>query len=150
MSKRVGRSTAALVGAMVALSVMAAPASASSRLVTTLSPSNEVPPNGSAASGDFNGRFTPYRGKVCYTLTFANLSAAATAAHVHHAPAGVNGPVVIPLTVPQATSGSVHQCMTGIDPALLKDIGHNPDQYYVNVHSSTFPGGEIRGQLAHI
>jgi hypothetical protein len=35
------------------------------------------------------------------------------------------------------------------DAALLAAIEDTPRDYYVNVHTPTFPGGEIRGQLTH-
>ena len=42
---------------------------------------------------------------------------------------------------------SASGCTTGVDPALVKDIRKNPENYYVNVHSSVFQPGAIRGQL---
>ena len=39
--------------------------------------------------------------------------------------------------------------MTGnFDPAILADIAAHPENYYVNLHNSRFPGGAARGQLA--
>ena len=83
---------------------------------------------------------------LCYTLDVTGLSAPAVAAHVHVGERNVPGPVVIPLVVPMETSFETSACVTA-DPALLADIEADGMSYYVNVHTSTNPTGEIRGQL---
>lgn len=83
--------------------------------------------------------------EVCYTLEAANITLPALAAHIHVAPATAPGPVVIPLNPPDAT-GVSGGCVEA-DRSLLIDILANPDQYYVNVHTSDFQPGAIRGQL---
>ena len=90
------------------------------------------------------------QGTVCYELTVNGLpnSAIGTviASHIHHGAAGVNGPVVVPFThIP--SNGASSGCTTGLSKDLLKDIIQNPGMYYVNVHSTVFPAGFIRGQL---
>ena len=82
--------------------------------------------------------------EVCYKLGVAKI-APATAAHLHVAPAGVAGPVVVALQAP--TSGASIACAT-VSPALSSAIIANPANYYVNVHNAEYPGGAIRGQLA--
>jgi len=67
------------------------------------------------------------------------------AAHIHSAPAGVNGPIVVPLVPP--TSGSSSDCAS-VDRDLVLAILQHPENYYVNVHTTEYPGGAIRGQLA--
>jgi len=67
-----------------------------------------------------------------------------TAAHIHAAPAGVAGPVVVPLPTPVGDSSS--GCTTA-SAALVQNILTTPSNYYVNVHSAAFPGGVMRGQL---
>ena len=84
--------------------------------------------------------------RVCWAVTWADIDTP-SAYHIHHAPAGVAGPVVLPFTVGGAFVPS--GCRSGLDdPALLQDIIDFPDQYYVNVHNAAFPGGAIRGQLS--
>ncbi len=80
---------------------------------------------------------------VCYTLT-ARRIAPATAAHIHRAPPGEPGPVVVPLTPP--TFGVSGGC-TSADPGLVAKIVAHPSRYYVNVHNAPYPEGAIRGQL---
>jgi hypothetical protein len=58
--------------------------------------------------------------------------------------AGVNGPVVVPLAPP--TTGASGGCVE-VDRALVRAIIKDPQNYYVNVHNTDFPGGAIRGQL---
>ncbi|GAA1775542.1 CHRD domain-containing protein [Agromyces lapidis] len=84
--------------------------------------------------------------EFCYTLEVEGLTAGASAAHVHVGPRNVAGPVVIPIVVPDATSFVVDDCVPA-DPALLDAIDASPGAYYLNVHTPTFPGGEVRGQL---
>ncbi|MBT2500519.1 CHRD domain-containing protein [Agromyces sp. ISL-38] len=84
--------------------------------------------------------------QFCYTLEVDGLTAPATAAHIHFAPRNVAGDVVIPLAVPSGTTFEVDACTTAGE-TLLAEITENPRNYYVNVHTSTFPGGEVRGQL---
>lgn len=79
-------------------------------------------------------------------FTFTGLIAPTTAAHVHKAPIGVNGPVIIPIsTLPVGvTSGSVSYTTTLTELVALELINENS---YLNIHSQVYPGGEIRGQL---
>ncbi len=84
--------------------------------------------------------------RVCWTVTWTAIDTP-TAYHIHHAAAGVAGPVVLPFTMGGAFVPN--GCRTGLDaPALLQDIVDFPDQYYVNIHNAAFPGGAIRGQLS--
>ncbi len=88
--------------------------------------------------------FSPASNEICFDIRVSNL-ATPTAAHIHHAAAGINGPVVVPLSAP--VNGVATGCVTA-DPALIKDIMQHPEDYYVNVHTVEYPGGAIRGQLS--
>ena len=82
--------------------------------------------------------------EICYELPASDIEPA-NAAHIHVAPAGVPGPVVVPRAAP--TSGSSSGCAAA-DAKLIKAIRQNPAAYYVNVHNADFPAGAIRGQLS--
>jgi hypothetical protein len=89
------------------------------------------------------------RGPLCFKLDWTGIDGTVTAAHIHRGAIGVAGPVVVPLFVDQsfAGTGDSRGCIQGVDRALTTDIGQNPTNYYVNVHSTVFPPGAIRGQL---
>jgi hypothetical protein len=76
----------------------------------------------------------------------SDITLPAIAAHIHAGSADVAGPVVVPLVAPDET-GLARGCTTA-DPALIKAIRQDPEEYYVNVHTTDFPGGAVRGQLS--
>lgn len=116
---------------------------------TRLSGGAEVPgPGDPDGSGIAKVRINDDAGTVCFKISWKDIEAP-TAAHIHEAPAGVAGDVVVPLflsAVPE-TIHLVKGCVTGQDPALLDTIQKNPRDFYVNVHNDDFPAGAIRGQL---
>lgn len=102
--------------------------------------------------GDPNGRgeayvFSTGGGVVCYVIEVDKI-APATAAHIHEAEAGTNGPVVVTLSAP--TNGSSAGCIDTGDDDLAADITlRDPSEYYVNVHNADYPGGAVRAQLGN-
>lgn len=85
--------------------------------------------------------------QLCWELEVTRLSSGAVAAHIHLGERNVAGPVVVPLTVEVGeTSFETEGCATPA-PEVLAGIQADPSAYYVNVHTSTNPPGEVRGQL---
>jgi hypothetical protein len=107
----------------------------------TLDGLQEVPPNASPGSGI--GTFTLDAFNVLsYNITFAGLVATETAAHIHGpASYGVAAGVIFPLPLGSPKIGTV-------GPLDATQVGYlNAGLLYVNVHSTQYPGGEIRGQI---
>ena len=133
--------------AVAALVLVAmAPATAGGRPFTVdLTGEAEVTAAGVPNQGDLDGsgtavlRVNPGLGQVCWTITVSGIDPV-TGAHIHEAPATTTGPVVVPLA--PYTDGC-----TDVDRELALDIIRNPSDYYVNVHTATFPAGALRGQL---
>lgn len=120
------------------------PSPAPATFTTALKGGNETPPNKSPATGTAKITVNTSSDQVCWNLTAQKLQGSVTGAHIHRGPAGKAGPIVLGLTPP--TGGSSHGCKKA-GPPLVRGIVKNPANYYVNVHSSKYPDGEIRGQL---
>jgi hypothetical protein len=107
--------------------------------IAHLTGDQQTTPTGSTATGTGSVIFDPATLGIIYKLheTVVN----ATAAHIHQAPAGVDGGVIVPFNlVGQDAAGSA--TLTADQATALQAGG-----LYMNVHSTAFPGGEIRGQL---
>jgi hypothetical protein len=123
-----------------------------------LRPGNEVPPANSTAYGSAFVTFDPIRQTIAWEA-HANGIASPNVSHIHRGAAGVNGPVILnfatsPSQIPNGRtngSGPVTAAQTAnLLPADLQNLSAPATAagYYVNIHSSAFPGGEVRGQLA--
>ena len=146
MGKRSSFVLVLALAVLLGMVVVATSGSAQGRpLSATMSGAEEVPPGDPDGTGSARFTLNQGLGEVCFELVVANI-APATAAHIHVAPAGSAGPVVIPLTAP--TTGSSSGCVGDVDPDLIKAIRQNPENYYVNVHNAEYPPGAVRGQLS--
>ena len=141
------------------------------RIEARLKGFQEVPAVSSTASGRFKATLDSVSGTLTYELSYSGLEAPVRMAHIHIGQRGVNGGIMVWLcqtvappspvatTPPCPQSGTVSGFISAADvigPAgqgiaatefaeMAKAI--NAGVAYVNVHSSKFPGGEIRGQL---
>jgi hypothetical protein len=157
----------ALLFVVLAAVLFAAPRAQADEVFTaTLLGSNEVPPNGSTASGFII--VTLHGDSLSVGESFTGLTAPAVAAHIHCCTfSGMNTMVAIPfpgflnatsgtysnffdLTL-DATYSAAFEAANGgtaasAESALLAALFAG--EAYANIHDSVFPGGEIRGQLA--
>jgi CHRD domain len=74
------------------------------------------------------------------------------AGHIHRAPVAVAGPIVVPLFVaPSPPTSARHIKESGVATPNAgttgADLCNTPSAYYVNYHTTAFPGGAIRGQM---
>ncbi len=86
------------------------------------------------------------RDTVCFQTRWWDIDGTVVAAHIHLAPAGLPGGVVVPLFAGQFDGTDMtRDCVPA--NGLADDIVANPENYYVNIHSSVFGPGAIRAQL---
>jgi hypothetical protein len=136
-----------LVGGTVALAEPPSPRT----FVAVLTAGDEVPlcaPAGNDARGIAVFHvLDEATGLMSYKLVANNIPGNTTAAHIHVAPKGTPGPVVQPLPFTPGGEQGVIGEGTFTNPALLAAIRANPQNYYVNFHSTVCGPGVIRGQL---
>ncbi|MFG1945339.1 CHRD domain-containing protein [Nonomuraea sp. NPDC048826] len=121
-------------------------------LTTRADGRQEVPAAGTKV-GDRDGRagwlVQPEGKRVWFAAAWRRIGSP-VAAHIHRAPRGANGPVVVPFFeakkgLPPGVNGVAGSTPTA--PATGRRIWNNPKNWYVNLHTKAFPGGAIRGQL---
>lgn len=124
----------------------------------------EVPAVATNATGQAKVQISPDGSELSYRVNVANIHDVLMA-HLHVAPAGVNGPVVVWLypedgPPPQLIEGRTQGTLaTGtvtaddlvgpLEGATIADLAAliEAGEVYVNVHTVANPGGEVRGQL---
>ena len=107
----------------------------------TLNGASEVPANASTATGTSTLVFDNTTKIFTITTTYTGL--VVTDAHIHKGAVGVSGPPVFPFTAP--FTSPITDTSVALTAAQEADLMAN--LYYVNLHSTLYPNGEIRGQL---
>ena len=131
--------------------------------VAHLSGGEEVPPADTKATGQAKFQLSKDGTELSFRVNVANIENV-TQAHIHLAPAGENGGVVAWLypdappqqLIPGRTQGTLAKGTITAGDLVGSFAGQGLDALveameagdtYVNVHTSQFPGGEIRGQI---
>jgi CHRD domain len=126
----------------------------------------EVPPIFTSGKGTFRGSLSADQTTLTFSLDWRDLRAPAQVAHFHFAPRRVAGGVMIFLcgggnqpACPAETTAHIEGTATAANVTGPTTQGIDPGDFaaavqailtgesYVNVHSTLFPGGEIRGQV---
>lgn len=110
-----------------------------------------INPHGDADHGSITLRLNPGQEEVCWSVDELTLTAGEAlphAAHIHLAPAGVAGPVVVDLFAGNAPTAypTATTCVPAPREGILAII-HDPSAYYVNLHNAQHPAGVVRAQL---
>jgi CHRD domain len=108
----------------------------------SMTAAQETPPTTSTATGSGTLVVNPATRAASGAITVNGLTA--TAAHIHLAPAGVAGPIIVPLT---STGAGVFTVPSGTVLTADQLQAHKQGNLYYNAHSTAFPNGEIRGQI---
>ena len=159
------RSALVFIILLLALALFTTTALAGSKRTFTASLTGgaEVPAVSTLAQGKAIFKLSQDGQSISFRLVVANIENV-TQAHIHLAPAGANGPVVVWLypggppaqLIPGRFDGILAEgTLTAADlvgslaGGTLKDLLENmaSGNAYVNVHTSQFPGGEVRGQI---
>jgi CHRD domain len=85
-----------------------------------------------AAAGIADLRLNQGQNEACFDISRADIDGQVFAGHIHVAPAGSRGPIVVTLfTGPFASTDAVSGCAENVDAALIKAIRHDPSAYYM-------------------
>jgi hypothetical protein len=148
MTRHSSVSLVAMLSAFLILLMSAASVSAQTTLSTSLSGDEEFPGPGDKNGKGFVTLVIEPDGTICYEGKVQAIGREITGAHIHVGAIGVAGDVVVDLDPFNAdiTGNKASHCVT-TTPEIAAAIVANPSSYYVNVHTTDFPGGAIRGQL---
>ena len=108
----------------------------------SLNSAQEVPTNGSMATGSGTLVVNPLTRVASGSITLTGMTAAT--AHIHLGATGVNGAIIVPLT---STGPGVFSVPANTTFTADQFKAYKQGNLYYNAHSTVFPGGEIRGQI---
>jgi uncharacterized repeat protein (TIGR01451 family) len=109
--------------------------------VANLTGAQETPATNSPGTGTATLLLSPDESTARVSLNFSGLTSAQTDAHIHGpGVAGVIAPILFPLP-----TGNVSDFQIGLTPTDVSNLKNG--SLYVNVHTTNFPNGEIRGQF---
>ncbi len=130
-----------IMSALAVLCAIHAGPALAQEIKVTLTGAQEIPPVTTTATG--TGTLTVGADKsISGRITTSGV--AATAAHIHDAPAGKNGPIVVPLN---KVSDEVWAIPDGTKLTDAQFESFKAGNFYFNVHSAANKGGEMRGQI---
>ena len=154
----------AITALIASVLVASAGPSNTEQFSASLAGANEVPPINSAGTADFN--MTIRDGMITFSLSFSDLTSPLVVSHLHFAPSKVAGGVMIFLcgggnqpACPATTSGNITGTITAANvtgPSAQGITAGDLDSAlqavrdgisYANMHTTNFPGGEIRGNV---
>jgi hypothetical protein len=123
--------------------VQAAPTTLTATLAGVTEGENPGDPDG---SGTASVTLDPATGEACWELSATGIGAVMQS-HIHVGGEGESGDVVVPLDT-DGFDGTSEGCVMGQDAAALQAVIDDPAGHYVNLHTSEFPAGAIRGRSA--
>ena len=111
-----------------------------------LTGANERPAVTTNNTGTFNGIYNKDTKQITYTVSWTGFTA--TNMHFHKADVNTSGPPVIPIEkqgTPPAYTSPLSETTRPLTAAEEADLLNG--LWYINIHSTQFPNGEIRVQL---
>jgi hypothetical protein len=121
-------------------------AAAQQKFSVSLNGRQEVPANNSSGNGNCMVTLNATETQFTVTCNYRNLTSNAVGAHIHdNGPVGVSGPIRFDFSFTGGTTGTIGPLTFNPTPGQVADLRAN--RWYVNIHTSNFPGGEIRGQV---
>ena len=105
---------------------------------------SSVGPGDMDGTGSVELTVDPTRRQICYDFTLSGL-ATPLMAHIHRGRSEQNGPSVVTLFT--GPSGDLRNCLLWTEKHLSAIVA-NPANFYVNLSTTEFPDGALRGQLS--
>ncbi len=115
-------------------------------LTAKIDGAQQVPAVTTSAQGIASFMLNSTRDTMCVNISVTGLSGPITGIHIHEAGMGSNGPVILDLT-PYVLGTRIATSFTGADISMANLSKFLDGKYYVNIHTTANPNGEIRGQI---
>jgi CHRD domain len=124
-----------------------------------MSGAQEVPSNSSSAKGNLNISYSRLSKTLSYNFSWTGLTGPVSVFHIHGlAPVGFSAPVfqtftaasIVPCKVNGVNGPTTCGSYSGtlfVDGVAIKEADLLNGMYYVNIHTATYGGGEIKGQI---